>query len=98
MATLKVVGFRDGQIERILVSQNLWMTVMGIIVGVPLGVFTLDYLLHALAAEYEMVLVIKWTTYAFSILVTLAVSLVVGYFVSRNNRKIDMVEALKGME
>ena len=98
MATLKVVGFRDGQIERILVSQNLWMTVIGIIIGVPLGVFVLDYLLHALAAEYEMVLVIKWTTYAFSILVTLAVSLVVGYFVSRNNRKIDMVEALKGTE
>lgn len=45
-----------------------------------------------------MVLVIKWTTYAFSILVTLAVSLVVGYFVSRNNRKIGMVEALKGTE
>lgn len=98
MATLKVVGFRDSQIEGILISQNVWMTVLGILIGLPLGVFVLDYLLVALAAEYEMVLTIKWTTYLISVAVTLIVSVLVSGAVSRNNRKIDMVQALKGTE
>lgn len=98
LATLKVVGFKDGQMGRILIGQNLWLTAAGIIIGIPVGVFVLSYLLGALAAEYEMVLVISPLTYIISTAVTLGVSLVVGWMISRNNRKIDMVEALKGVE
>lgn len=98
LATLKVVGFKDGQMGRILIGQNLWLTIAGVIIGIPLGVFVLQYLLTALASEYEMVLAIKLPTYIISTAVTLGVSLVVGWMISRNNRKIDMVEALKGAE
>lgn len=98
MATLKIVGYRDRQIGRILIGQNVWVTIAGIAAGIPLGIFVLDYLLHALASEYEMVLSIGWGTYAVSILATFAVSTAVGWMISRNNRRIDMVEALKGAE
>ena len=37
-------------------------------------------------------------TYLFSTLMTLAVSLFVSLMIARTNRKIDMVEALKGAE
>lgn len=37
-------------------------------------------------------------TYLFSTLMTLAVSLFVSLMIARKNRKIDMVEALKGAE
>jgi putative ABC transport system permease protein len=98
LATLKVIGFKDGQMGRILIGQNLWLTAAGIIIGIPLGVFVLQYLLTALASEYEMVLAISPLTYIISTAVTLGVSLIVGWMISRNNRKIDMVEALKGAE
>ena len=98
MSTLKVVGFRDPQIERILISQNIWMTVLGILLGLPTGILVLNYLLDALASEYELVLVFRWTTFVLSIVVTFFVSILVSGLVSRNNRKIDMVEALKGTE
>ena len=39
-----------------------------------------------------------WATYVFSIALTMGVSLLVSAMVSRKNRKIDMVEALKGAE
>lgn len=36
-ATLKVLGFKDKQIKNIFVKQNLWLTVVGIILGLPVG-------------------------------------------------------------
>ncbi len=98
MATLKVVGFRDSKIGRLLISQNLWLTVLGILIGVPVGVGVLQYLLTALASEYELKLVLGIPTWLVSILLTFGVSLVVGLMVARKNRHIDMVAALKTAE
>ena len=98
MATLKVLGFRDRQIGRLLIGQNLWLTVIGIAVGLPAGVGVLQYLLVALASEYEMKLTLGPLTFGVSILLTLGVSLSVGLMIARKNRKIDMVEALKVAE
>ena len=98
MATLKVVGFRDRQIGRILIGQNLWLTVLGVVIGLPAGVGVLKYLLTALASEYEMKLTLGPLTYAVSILLTFGVSLLVGWMIARKTRNIDMVEALKGVD
>ena len=98
MATLKVVGFKDSKIGRLLISQNLWLTVAGIVIGIPAGIGILQYLLTALAAEYELKLVLGPATWLISVLLTFGVSLVVGLMVARKNRHIDMVAALKTEE
>ena len=98
MATLKVVGFKDSKIGRLLISQNLWLTVLGILIGVPMGVGVLHYLLTALASEYELKLVLGLPTWLVSVLLTFGVSLAVGLMVARKNRHIDMVAALKTEE
>ena len=58
----------------------------------------MQYLLTALAAEYELKLVLGPATWLVSVLLTLGVSLLVGLMVARNNRHIDMVAALKTEE
>ena len=98
LATLKVVGFKDRHIGKILISQNLWITALGIVVGIPVGIGVLDFLIKALAKEYEMVLVLGAQTFIAGIVATLAVSLLVSYLIGVKNKKIDMVEALKGAE
>ena len=98
MATLKVVGFKDSKIGRLLISQNLWLTVLGIVIGIPAGIGILQYLLTALAAEYELKLVLGVPTWLVSVLLTFGVSLAVGLMVARKNRHIDMVAALKTAE
>jgi len=98
MATLKVVGFKNSKIGRLLISQNLWLTVLGILIGIPAGVGVLQYLLTALASEYEMKLTLGPGTYLVSVLLTFGVSLIVGLMVARKNRTIDMVAALKTEE
>lgn len=96
LATLKVLGFRDKAIGKLLISQNIWLTVIGVLLGIPAGVGVLQVLVTALVSEYELSLSINMITYVISIALTFGVSLFVGLMVSRKNKKIDMVEALKG--
>ncbi len=37
IATLKVIGFKSSDIRKILLSQNIWLTSIGFILGIPLG-------------------------------------------------------------
>lgn len=98
LATLKVLGFRSRKIGQLLISQNIWLTVIGVLLGLPAGLGTLYWMLTALAGEYEMKLMLGPLTYSVSILLTFGVSLLVGWMVARKNRRIDMVEALKNAE
>ena len=98
LATLKVLGFRDKHIGRLLISQNIWLTVIGVVIGLPSGVGVLYVLITSLVSEYELKLTLGVLTYSISILLTFGVSLAVGWMVAKKNKKIDMVEALKGAE
>ena len=98
LATLKVLGYRDRRIAWLLISQNVWMTVIGVALGLPAGIGTLNVLVKALASEYELKVVLGVLTYSVSMTLTFGVSLLVGWAVARKNRKIDMVEALKFAE
>ena len=98
MATLKVIGFRDRKIGRLLAGQNLALSVIGILIGIPLGALTLSYMLKTLASEYEMQMSVGALSYVFTVLLTVGMSFAVSLMVARKNRKIDMVEALKVQE
>lgn len=98
MATLKVLGFKDRKIGSLLVGQNLWLSLIGVVIGMPAGMVVLAYLLKELAGEYEMKMAVSAETFVCSIVLTVGMSLLVSLMVSRKNKKIDMVEALKGAE
>ena len=98
MATLKVVGFKDSKIGRLLIGQNMWLTLTGMVIGFPTGMVVLHYMIRALASEYELCTYIGWPTVIVSIALIFGVSLLVSLIVARKNKKIDMVEALKGAE
>lgn len=93
IGTLKALGFRDRQIIRHYAG---YAAMVGVI-GLAGGVAALDYLL-SMAGEYEMHLAIGPVTYCVSLLLTCGVSVLVSQLVARKNRKINMVEALKGTE
>ncbi|MCM1308011.1 MAG: ABC transporter permease [Butyrivibrio sp.] len=98
LATLKVLGFRDRKIGGLLIGQNIWLTVVGVVIGLPAGLGVLQLLIATLANEYELRLSLGVTTYAVSILVSFGVSFAVSLMVARKNRRIDMVGALKSAE
>ena len=98
MATLKVIGFKDSKIGGLLVWQNLWISFVGILAGIPLGFGVLDFLVQKLATEYELLVVINVWSYLLALVITVGTSLVVSLAVARKNKHIDMVEALKFAE
>ena len=66
--------------------------------GLSCGVGVLGLLLTLLGSEYELKIMLGALTYCVGILVTFGVLLVVGLFVAGKNKRINMVEALKGAE
>ena len=95
LSTLKVVGFKDKKIGKLLITQNLWLTIAGIILGFPIGVWITAILTKALASEYEIKIIFGWITFVIPLVLVLGVSLFVSFMVSKKNKKINMVEALK---
>ena len=98
MATLKVLGFRNKAIGRLLISQNLWIAVAGTLLGIPSGIWALNYLMDMLAGEYEMETMVGPVSILSATALNLGVAVIVGWMISRKNRRINMVEALKGTE
>lgn len=95
LSTLKVVGFKDKKIGKLLITQNMWLTIAGFVLGFPAGIGITYLLMKALAAEYEMMLIFGWMTFVIPAVLMFGVSLFVSWIVARKNKKINMVEALK---
>lgn len=98
MATLKVLGFRNSLVRRLLYQQNLWLTIIGILAGIPFG-YALVYIVITMVGEtMDLVIHVTPVTYALCILGTLGLSMVVMIMVSSRLKKLDMVSALKSVE
>ncbi len=95
LATLKVLGFKDKVIGWILISQNIWLSVIGVVLGCPAGYLTLKFLYKMLASEYELTVVCDWYVYVISIVLSLVVSFIMSWLTSLKVKKIDMVSSLK---
>jgi len=98
MATLKVIGFKDRKIGKLLIGQNMLLTVAGIIIGIPAAMGVLKFLIVKLAKEYELRISVSTLSFVISIALVFGVSLIVGLMIARKNKRIDMVEALKAQE
>ena len=98
MATLKVLGFTTGKIRLILQLQNVWITVAGIILGIPFGRLLLYGIMADMPESMDYRGIIYGASYLYSITGTFVLSMLVSVFLSRKVKSVDMVEALKGIE
>ena len=98
-ATLKVLGFKEKQVKKIFKKQNNWLTVIGLVLGLPLGFYMTDFIFKmALADDYDFGAQIKVVSYLFAVVGTLVVGFVVNWRLAKKIGKIDMVSSLKGNE
>ena len=98
-ATLKVLGFKDKQIENIFIKQNNWIAIISIIIGLPAGFYLTDWLFKtAIEDHYDFCAFITIKTYIIAAIGTFVVSYLVSKFLARKIKKIDMVTSLKGNE
>lgn len=97
-ATLKVLGLRSSKIRRILSMQNLWLSIIGIIIGAPLGNVSLNAMINTNGENFDYNLMLAPVDYVIAGIFVMIISMLVSFMFSKRIRKLDMVEILKGVE
>ena len=98
-ATLKVLGYKNKQIKKIYIKQNLWITIVAIILGIPLGNLMISYIFKkALGDQYDLGGTAKPLSILISVIIIFTVSIISNKLLAKKVKKIDMVTSLKGNE
>ena len=98
IATLKVLGFKTGALRKLLLTQNLWFTAIGFILGLPAGYLILDVMWKSSGDSFYILPSISITNFILTAVITFALSILVNLMFSRKIKKLDMVESLKSGE
>ena len=98
LATLKVIGFKTKKIRRLLFVQAVWLTAIGIVIGIPCGKWLIDYMISFMGDTFDMMTIVSAPSLIYSIAGTFLLSVLVNLMFSKKIRDIDMVSSLKGVE
>lgn len=98
LATLKVMGLQSTQIRHLLTVQNIWLSVIGIIIGTPLGNISLNAMMNSNGENFDYSLSVPVADYIISAVIVLIGSMLVSFMFSSRIKKLDLVETLKGVE
>ena len=99
LATLKVLGFYDGETTAYVLRENVFLTIFGVILGLVLGRFLHSWMV--LTVEVDMVMFGRTAppyAYVLAAALTALFSLIVNVAAHFRLKKIDMVESLKTVE
>lgn len=99
LATLKVLGFYDGEVASYVYRENIVLTLFGIVAGMGIGTFLHHYVIQTVEVDLMMFgRNVFPRSYGWSALLTLAFALFVNFMMFYRLRKIDMIESLKSVE
>jgi putative ABC transport system permease protein len=99
LATLKLLGFYDRETYQYIYRENRFLTVIGTITGLALGVWMHYLVVSSIEVGNAMfVRDIEFTSFVFAALLTMAFSEIVNVVMRRRIRSINMVESLKSVE
>lgn len=98
-ATLQVLGFSKRNLQNITMIENLITTSIGWIIGIPMGIWFLkQYVATFSTIRIEYTAFVTWQVLLSASVLVWFTSLLTTIVISHRIRKIDMVEALKGVE
>lgn len=99
LATLKVLGFYDGEISAYVYRENIFLTAFGIVLGLGLGRLLHAWLVRTVEVDYAMFgRTAPPYAYALAAALTVLFSVVVNVAAHYKLKKVDMVESLKTVE
>lgn len=99
IATLKVLGFRRREVEKYIYKENNVLTVIGSLVGIPVGRLLHHYVMGQVEMDYIMFgREVLPPGIFMSVLLTIGFGLLVNLFMRRKLADIEMVESLKSVE
>jgi putative ABC transport system permease protein len=99
IATLKVLGFRDGETNSYIYREAFILTGVSIGVGMVLGIILHSFVLTIVEINaISIYRTIEWHSFALSGILTLVFSVIMQAITYFKLKKIDMIESLKSIE
>lgn len=99
LATLKVLGFHENEMKRLVLRENIWITIFGLPFGYIVGSLLLYVILdQAATPDLEILPMITIFSIALGFAFMLAFTMLVNYVMGRKFKSIDMVASLKSVE
>ncbi len=99
IATLKVLGFYDKEVDNYINKENIIFTIVGIILGLGFGTVLTSGIISSIEIDklrfYKNILL---TSYIWSAVITALFSIIVNNIIHFILKKIDMIESLKSVE
>lgn len=99
LATIKLLGFYDGEVSAYVYRENIVLTLFGILLGCFMGHWLHIYLVRS--TEIDLMMFGRQTApsaYVYAAILTALFSLLVNVLAHFKMKKIDMVESLKSAE
>ena len=99
LATLKVLGFYDGELSAYVYRENVILTVFGVAMGIGMGKLLHQWVI--LTVEIDLLMFgrqLEPASYVYSVILTVLFSLLVNLVAHKKLKKLDMVESLKTVE
>ena len=99
LATLKVLGFYDGEVSQYVFRENVLLSFIGILAGAVFGIFLHRYVITTVEVDAVMFgRNVKPISFVYSGLITFGFSMFVNMVMHFKLKKINMVESLKSVE
>ena len=99
IATLKVLGFHDTEVDSYLFKEILLLSIAGAILGMPLGRLEHHFIMNIISMEMVMFgQTVKPLSYLMAFAITIGFTVLVLMFTKIPLKKVQMVESLKSVE
>lgn len=99
LSTIKVLGFYNKEVTMYIYRETIYLSLIGILAGFGVGAMLHEYMLLIIPPDTVMFNpAIGWMIYAVPTLVVVVILTVLGIFVNRRLKHVDMLEALKSVE
>ena len=99
LATLKVLGFYNGEVAAYVYRENVLLTLIGSVFGVLLGKVLHRFIIETVEVDSVMFgRNIDFSSFVYALVLTIVFSVIVNGVMYFKLKKIDMVESLKSIE
>ena len=99
LSTIKVLGFFDNEVTSYIYKETVILTILGILVGYILGDILFRYILRSVPpAEVMFNPSLTHISFTIPLIIVGIITVVLGIYVYKRLKNVDMLEALKSVE
>ena len=99
IATLKVLGFNNNEINLYIFKEILLLTLIGAILGIPLGTIWHHFIMNVINMDNMMFAMnISKLSFTYAVVLTFVFTCIVLIYMTKPLKQVNMVESLKSVE